>query len=878
MIRPVAADGRIETGGAFTPIPRPRVVERITSAAMQRIVLIVAPAGYGKSVALREYLDTLKERHVRYDVRAENASLLGFVRGFADALLELAPDARRTVSGAYDKSLSSTTPGSDLAMWMHAHIKSFTGTIAIDDLHLAENEREVSKFLVSLIERTKGRARWIIASRSSLDLPVGSWLAYGEMDLNIDEQDLRFTLDEARATAKVSRVGVRDEELAEILSMTEGWPTALSFALRTSTRSADLRNISATTREMVYRYLAEQVYRTLDAEERDLLQFIAFLPEIDLEVLRHAGYDRAKAVVEALRDRVAFMYPDRPGVYRCQDLFRDFLQHELLLEGDAAAEAMRRRVGRALEEAGKIPAALQLYAQLRSQPDLLRLLHAHGFSLVDQAHGDAVSSALDALSQEARATNSLVLALRGVREADSGRFDRGESLLQRAIQRSTDHLVTAKLSLRLALLLWSQRRDAAALLEPVLEQEIPEDVRAAAVSLLAPSYANAGRIEDAQRMVDLCADFAQTIESDELRSRIFHRMGSASLTLGKAPDHVASLFNSAQALALQHGLYSLAAVALGGLHIVTLFYEDDVARSSWYAQQAMNAALKAGDRYSMQTSLLQLINVEAQRGNAERLPQLEQQFSTAVTSDPGRSLHIVPTRAIMAAWNGRFDEAYRLMSTIAGRQYYVYNFDGAYLNALYALYSLASNQRDNAMEISRSTLDEIASSEVSFLHGKRYAEAARFICAITEAFAGRVTSANRILQRRGSIEDSCTAAMRDLAVAVCRAQKNAALLPEVRDAAHQLHSVGYGGIARVVQTAADRILSASPVLGEGSLTRTELDVLRSLSEGLSPKEIAQEAGRSVYTVQAHIQNAIRKLGCSGRNEALTVARKRGLLG
>ena len=43
--------------------------------------------------------------------------------------------------------------------------------------------------------------------------------------------------------------------------MTEGWPTALSFALRTSTRSIDLRNIAASTREMVYRYLAEQVYR-----------------------------------------------------------------------------------------------------------------------------------------------------------------------------------------------------------------------------------------------------------------------------------------------------------------------------------------------------------------------------------------------------------------------------------------------------------------------------------------------------------------------------------------------------------------------------------------------------------------------------------------
>ncbi len=363
MIRPVAADGRIETGGAFTPIRRPRVLQRIASAAAQRIVLIVAPAGYGKSVALRQFLGTLERECVRYDVRSEHANLLGFVRGLADALLNVAPDARKTVSGAYEKSRSSKTPGAELAVWMHAHIKAYTGVIAIDDLHLAENDPEISRFLMALIERTKGRSRWIIASRSSLDLPVGSWLAYGDMDLNVDEQDLRFTMEEARQAAKSSRVGVRDDELQQILAMTDGWPTALSFALRTSTRSVDLRNIAAGTREMVYRYLAEQVYLMLEPPERELLQIIAYMPEIDLDVLRHAGYSKPKALIEALRDRVAFIYPDRPDVYRCHDLFRDFLQHQVELRGDAFAKEMQTAVAGALERANRLPDALTAFSQ-----------------------------------------------------------------------------------------------------------------------------------------------------------------------------------------------------------------------------------------------------------------------------------------------------------------------------------------------------------------------------------------------------------------------------------------------------------------------------------------------------------------------------------
>jgi hypothetical protein len=132
MIRPVRPDGSIDTGGVFVPIPRRRVLERIASAAMQRVVLIVAPAGYGKSVALRQYLDGVDGACVRFDIQPDNAGLLGFLRGFADALAEIAPDARTTVAGAYEKNAASISPGADLALWMHSHLKAFRGVIDLE--------------------------------------------------------------------------------------------------------------------------------------------------------------------------------------------------------------------------------------------------------------------------------------------------------------------------------------------------------------------------------------------------------------------------------------------------------------------------------------------------------------------------------------------------------------------------------------------------------------------------------------------------------------------------------------------------------------------------------------------------------------------------
>ncbi|MGA8100025.1 MAG: AAA family ATPase, partial [Candidatus Cybelea sp.] len=246
-------------GGAAAPIERPRLSERLTASEACPITLLIAPAGYGKSVALRQYLGTIREPNVRFALRAEHVTLLGFLRGFTESLRESAPHAITSLAGAYERSTGSPKRAGELASWLHAHLESFAGVIAIDDLHLADDDPEVARFLTSLIERTKGKIRWILASRSTTGLPVGTWLAYRDADLAIDEQDLRFTLGEAREAARGLGLAIRDEELTELLALTEGWPAAMTFALRTSTRSSELRNVSAITREMIYRLLAEQV-------------------------------------------------------------------------------------------------------------------------------------------------------------------------------------------------------------------------------------------------------------------------------------------------------------------------------------------------------------------------------------------------------------------------------------------------------------------------------------------------------------------------------------------------------------------------------------------------------------------------------------------
>ena len=877
MIRPVSADGRVDTGGVFEPIVRQRIIERVAAAAFQPIVLIIAPAGYGKSVAVRQYLETVDAVKVRYDVRSEHSNLLAFLRGFAEAFSEVAPDARKTLSGAYEKNRSSASPGSDLAMWMYAHIKTYTGIIAIDDFHVTENDPEIARFLVSLIDRTRGRARWILASRSTTNLPVGSWLAYGHMDLTVDEQDLRFTAEEARQAAKSTRVSVRDEELGEILSMTDGWPTALSFALRSSTRSVDLRNITATTREMIYQYLAEQVYRTLDPDERDLLHLSSFLGEINADILRRAGYDKARGAIESLRQRVAFIYPDRPGTYKCHDLFRDFLQHQLELQGDQAVELTRLRAARALESAGRPAAALALYGQAAATADVLRILGRHGFQLTDEGHADAVGTALESLPADIRATNPLVLGLRALAESDLGRFDRAESLLQRALSKKCGKTLCVELSIRLALILINQMRDVSEMLEPLdNDDNLPASLQGEIASLLAITYAYAGRSTKARVAVARAKQVLTHLESNHDRAKILQRIGVAGLRLGLPLEETRDAQTRAASLASEEGMFGLAGRAFVALASIALSYEDDPAKEVWYLQQAANAAMKAGDLVNLQTALLHLLNVEGRRGNVERIKALEQQIAPISTSDSRRMSYVIPIRAYVAAWEGRFDDAHRLMATIAGSDRF-FAYDRAVNAASDSLFLLALGQRDSAITMIKTVFLEIEKTDSKLLYARRQVEIAKLLVALVDSLAGRRTYAQRALGKVPEHDDVVTKSLREAVFSVFKAVQEPALEAEINESIERLHSIGCGGIGLLVRSVFDACKPSCSDLNGLGLTRAETDVLQALAKGHRPKDIAEESGRSVYTVQAHIQNIIRKLGCSGRAEALKIARVRGLI-
>lgn len=863
--------------GRFTTVLRSRVLERIRCAAKYPVTVVAAPAGYGKTVALRQYLQTLDVPFVRYDVRSSEAALLGFLHGLAGAFSAFAPDLLKNVTSAYGSSLGHEHGMRDLAHWMHAHIAGFSGVVAIDDLHIAHEDPQICSFIVELIAQSGNHLRWIIATRSAAALPVASWIAYGVAEAVVDRDDLRLTLEEARSVAAAIAPHIGDAELIELLRVTDAWATALNFALRSSARPHHLHEAAASSRELLYRYLAEQVYRELEDAEKQLLAYASQLHDVHVEVLESAGFADAEALLEALRLRTGFVVCQRPGVYRCHDLFREFLEAQVRLMGSGVARVIQARVAQALRQTGHFARALEACARLGDEARILQMLAEIGFDVYERGNYESIRVAVDALFPQTREQNAIAKGFAGLCEFMAGRFLRAEALLRSAVH-SAEGQVKARFALQLASLVFSQGRSIIELAEPVAnDAALPEHLRVIALSFLARSYANFGRSDEAMSAVQQLENFANRCSDAALAAQMLHRAGVAAVALSLPYATARSLFERAAALAREQGRYYTLASALGGLYAATILTTGDCEEGRRFAEEAMSAARRAGHRLAMETALLQLIEVLSYRGDVEEVEAFLTQVDAVASVEvgpPDRVCHVTraTTHGLLAAWKGDFARAYEAGANVDDRA--LPDFDRAMCVALRALYAAVCERTDRAAALVAQALQLVEASQERYFHAKILFDHAVAICAVASAVGERAADARQMLAAHPPLQHPAANAVRRAASALCAALQTATRTAKVDEALREAEVAGCAGIAIVFRRAADRLLTESS--GEAQLTTGELAVLSDLSHGRNPKEIAALSGRSVHTVRTLAQRAIQKLGCSGRQQAIAAAQRRGL--
>ncbi len=777
---------RVGSGVGYC-IRRERIMLRMREAASQRVMLLTAPAGFGKSTALTQYLQSSEACVLRYRVAPGAATLAAFLRGLADTAIEILPGLRQSFAIVYERAMRSPSATSVFAAWLAEHANGRTMTFAMDDLHHAPGE-EITRFLVSAIEKTGAGISWILADRTNR-FAVPRWLAAGTSAMPIDERALTFTPSEIDELAVAVGASLKTGDTLKLATMTAGRAASLRLAL-----AAPVLRLSTHYDDAA---LCEELGRALLASLRNpaFLLRVAVFDEVEMPMLRAAGWEDAGADVDALL-RAGCLEQLAEGTYRFESGFHDLLLRQLRSRGDAAVADAMLAAAEVFERCGRYASALSYYGMIDDREAVVRLLKRHGLRLVDSGNADVVRTCMDRFVG-AEPRSGVLMAVNAVLAAQIGHYDAAEAWFDRAIALTGDPELRAALVYRHALeLLRRGKTDCIESLEEYANR--PGRLAAALQATLATAYAIASRLDDARRWVWRARATLERESTLRLeRARTIHQVAYVALRCGEYSE--AKRFASeAVAVALHDGNFDLASRAYSVLFELAYAIECDPIEALRYIELVADSAAKSGDVQVRVWAMMGAICAEAERGNMPAVRALEESLNAVdiVQNPEETSAALLPIEALRAAWRRDFARSYGLLAESAEVQ--ATPDRRAMRFAEVALYAAAAGMHDEA----RTAIDSADWALRSDGDPTRYALVAQAYLALAVALSMGAAIACERLDRFDAKQLELPASMHALirgARAVVENWNGAPNHDEVLDAFTAMRASQLGGIAALFE-------------------------------------------------------------------------------
>ena len=329
---------------------RPALDAALRAAVLDsRVVLLQAPAGFGKTSALAAALVDLPADTATAWVSLDDdddaprlfCCIAAALDGF-DLPWRTAPEALAAQMGD-----GRSGPSRALAELVNALADSEPahGVIVLDDLHRV-HDRALLDLVDILIERLPAQWTLVLATRVAPPLALARWRAAGEL-VEFDPERLRFSADETSALATAHGVGERAPWLFE---RTGGWPAGLRLCLSALNGKAGAAQFAGPGKGLMDRHLFDFLAReVLDQLPPSLLDFLiqtSVLPELTAaSTAAVSGDPFAAERLDEIERRGLFatVLEAQERTLVLHDLFRDALQKRLRrLQPDAWVPALQR--------------------------------------------------------------------------------------------------------------------------------------------------------------------------------------------------------------------------------------------------------------------------------------------------------------------------------------------------------------------------------------------------------------------------------------------------------------------------------------------------------------------------------------------------------
>lgn len=323
-------------------LARDRLLDWLGAKIHDRVVLVIAEAGYGKTTLLADFSRRTRLRTLWYRLDRGDRDWVGFIAHLAAAVRVHVPDFG-PATAALLRQTATTAPSRDVVLDTFVRelgeLPADATVLILDDFHLVDDDLDIRHITRELLARAPERLTFAFASRRVPPVPLARLRALGEV-AELGTDDLRF--DEAetdRLFRETYDMPLERGLISELSKRTEGWAASLQL-VRAALHDRDAVQARAFIGSLsgaeghLYDYLAEEVIGDLPPALQDFLMRTSILETIDLDLAAVAAGLSPGEAQASISDAEAHGLLSRRGrlghhQVRAHPLVRQFLLNRL---------------------------------------------------------------------------------------------------------------------------------------------------------------------------------------------------------------------------------------------------------------------------------------------------------------------------------------------------------------------------------------------------------------------------------------------------------------------------------------------------------------------------------------------------------------------
>ncbi len=319
----------------YQPTRQPKTLRRIRlldllhSNIHRKVTYVCAPAGYGKTTLLVDFVEDLDAEVYWFRTTPEDNDFSTFIENLIKSFqIKDVQFGQELLDSIATGQNAPTTVASLLTRELAEALDDFS-LFVLDDYHEVSQSPMVTDFVETFIEGLPDQLRILIGSRTVYGIPTA--LLYVQEQLTIiSEADLKFTPDEIRDLCRrYYKIHLTQEQLDRISEQAEGWIVAILLALRSSNYSISIPKMIG-ARDHIFDYLADDVFQSVSEPLKAFMQATSVVDEFSLQLANHlAGTSNAEEMLTQINELNLFLTHsegDENQLYRYHQLFSEFLE------------------------------------------------------------------------------------------------------------------------------------------------------------------------------------------------------------------------------------------------------------------------------------------------------------------------------------------------------------------------------------------------------------------------------------------------------------------------------------------------------------------------------------------------------------------------